>query len=232
MWIGFLFLCFLLTYLTHFIGQFVTDWIYNFFGIEVQNDLAEMTYITPFGINFLFVGILAPVFEELFYRKAIIDRLRRYGDLPAILISGLIFGLAHGNFNQVFYATAIGMLFGFIYLRTGNVFYTISLHMAFNMIGGVYSTELMRRLGESLTPAEGDTVGMVMLLAYNVFMILSIVVGAIFLIANIRRFCRSLQKGEYTLSFDKWMNALFINPGTWAFIAWTALLFVSSLLAS
>ena len=232
MWIGFLFLCFLLTYLTNFLGQFVTDWIYNFFGIEVQNDLAEMTYITPFGINFLFVGILAPVFEELFYRKAIIDRLRRYGDLPAILISGLIFGLAHGNFSQVFYATAIGMLFGFIYLRTGNVFYTISLHMAFNMIGGVYSTELMRRLGDSLTPAEGDTVGMVMLLAYNVFMILSVVVGSIFLIANIRRFCRSLQKGEYTLSFDKWMNALVLNPGMWVFIAWTAIVFISNLLAS
>ena len=232
MWIGFLFLCFLLTYLSNFIGQFVEVWIYNLLGVEVRDDVAEISYITPFGINFLFIGILAPVFEELFYRKAIIDRLRRYGDLPAILISGLIFGLVHGNFSQVFYTTAIGIMLGFVYLRTGNVFYTMSLHMAYNIIGGVYTTEMLRRLGDSLTPAEGDIIGTVMLVSYSVFIILSLVVGAVFLIANIRRFCRSLQKGEYTLSFDKWMNALFLNPGVWAFLAWMALLFVSSLLAS
>lgn len=232
MWIGFLFLCFLLTYITNFIGQFVNDLIYDLLGIEVQNDLAEMTYITPFGINLLFVGILAPIFEELFYRKAVIDRLRRYGDLPAILISGLIFGLVHGNFSQVFYATAIGMLLGFIYLRTGNILYTITLHTAFNIIGGVYTTEMVRRMGDTLTPAEGDLIGTVMLLAYSVFTILAVVVGFIFLIVNLKRFCRTLQKGQYSLTFDQWMNALVFNPGMWAFLAWTAIVFVSSLLAS
>ena len=89
MWICFASLCFLAYYLSNFVGQFVNTWIYNFFEIEVRNDIGEMSYITPFGANFLFLGILAPVFEELFYRKAIIDRLRRYGDLPAILISGV-----------------------------------------------------------------------------------------------------------------------------------------------
>ena len=113
MWICFAFLCFFVSYLSSFVGQFVEAWIYNFFGIEVQNDMAEMSYITPFGVNFLFIGVLAPIFEELFYRKAIIDRLRRYGDLPAILVSGVIFGLVHGNFSQVFYSTAIGLVLGF-----------------------------------------------------------------------------------------------------------------------
>ena len=232
MWICFASLCFLAYYLSNFVGQFVNTWIYNFFEIEVRNDIGEMSYITPFGANFLFLGILAPVFEELFYRKAIIDRLRRYGDLPAILISGVIFGLMHGNFSQVFYTTAIGILLGYIYLKTGNVFYTISLHMAYNIIGGVYTTEILRRLGDSLTPAEGDTIGTVMVLAYNIFTILAFVVGAIFFLFGIKRFCRSLQKGEYTLGFDKWMNAIFLNPGVWAFIAWTLLVFASSLLVS
>ena len=232
MWIGFLFLCFLFTYLSNFVGQFVETWIYNWLGIQIRDEVAEISYITPFGINLLFIGILAPIFEELFYRKAIIDRLRRYGDLPAILISGLIFGLVHGNFSQVFYTAAGGMLLGFVYVRTGNVFYTISLHMAYNLIGGVYVTEMVRRMGDGLTPAQGDVIGTVMLTAYSVFTVLSLVVGAIFLIANIRRFCRSLRKGEYALSFDKWMTALFFNPGVWVYIAWTVLMFVSSLLAS
>ena len=229
MWVGFLFLCFALSFATNYLGQYVNDWIYNMLGIEVENAVGEMTSVTPFGINLLFVGILAPVFEELFYRKAVIDRLRRYGDLPAILISGLIFGLIHGNFSQVFYATAVGMLLSFIYVRTGSVLYTISIHAAFNMIGGVYTTELVRRMGENLTPAEGDTVGQVMLLAYSVFTVLSLIVGTVFLLANLGRFRRSLKKGEYTLSFDKWMNALVFNPGMWVFVAMIALLFLSSL---
>ena len=232
MWFGFLFFCFVLTYLSNFIGEFVRTWFYNLLGVEIEDTLAEMTYMAPFGINLLFVGILAPVFEELFYRKAIIDRLRRYGDLPAILISGLIFGLVHGNFSQVFYATAIGMLLGFVYLRTGNVLVTISLHAAFNIIGGVYTTEITRRVGEGLAPAEGDVIGQLMVSTYEIFIIVALVVGVIFFIANAKRFKRSLQKGEYSLTFDQWMNSLVLNPGVWAFLAWIVILFVSNILAT
>ncbi len=231
MWVGFLFLCFALSYAANIAGQYFGDWIYNMLGVEVENELEQMTSVTPLGINLLFVGVLAPIFEELFYRKAVIDRLRRYGDLPAILISGLIFGLVHGNFNQVFYATCVGILLSFIYVRTGSVLYTISIHAAFNMIGGVYTTELIRRMDENMALAENDTVGQIMLMAYTVFTLLSLVVGTIFLLANLRRFSRSLQKGEYTLSFDKWMNALVFNPGMWVFLAIVALLFLSSLFA-
>ncbi len=231
MWVGFLCLCFALSFASNFLGQYVNDLVYNTLGLEVENELEQMTVTTPLGINILFVGILAPVFEELFYRKAVIDRLRRYGDLPAVLISGLIFGLIHGNLSQVFYATSVGMLLSFIYIRTGSVLYTISIHSAFNMIGGVYTTEMIRRMGENLTPAEGDTLGQVMVMAYSLFVILSLIIGFIFLIVNIARFCRSLKKGEYTLSFDKWMNTLLLNPGMWVFLFTIGILFVSSLLA-
>ena len=231
MWVGFLCLCFALTYGANILGQYVSNLLSNLTGLQVENELQEMTVSTPFFINLLFVGILAPVFEELFYRKAVIDRLRRYGDLPAILISGLAFGLVHGNFNQVFYTVAVGMLLSFIYVRTGSVLYTISIHAAFNFIGGVYTTELIRRVGENLTPAEGDTIGWVMMMAYSLFTIVSLIVGVIFFIANIGKFCRSLKKGEHSLTLDKWMNVIFFNPGVWVFLVMIALLFVSSLLA-
>ena len=231
MWLGFLFVCFIFSYLSNILSELVKTWFYNLLGIELEDTTAEMAYVTPLGINLLFAVILAPIFEELFYRKAIIDRLRRYGDLPAILISGLIFGLVHGNFSQVFYSVAIGMVLGFVYLRTGNVLYTIGLHAAFNLISGVYVTEILRRLGGSDMPAEGDVVGQIMVLAYDVFMIVALVAGIIFLIANFGRFKRSLQKGEHSLTFDQWMNALILNPGVWVFLIWTAILFASSIFA-
>ncbi len=229
MWVGFLFLCFALSYVSSYLGQYVNAWVYDVLGIQVENELEQMTTATPLGINILFVGILAPIFEELFYRKAVIDRLRRYGDLPAILISGLIFGLIHGNLSQIFYATAVGILLSFIYVRTGSVLYTISIHAAFNMIGGVYTTELIRRCGDSLTPAEGDTVGVIMVTAYSVFVILCMIIGPIFYLANAKRFHRSLKEGECTLRFDKWMNVLILNPGTWIFLGTITLLVITSL---
>ena len=229
-WVGFLCLCFAVTYGANILGQYFSEWLYNTTGLGVENELQEMTVNTPFVINLIFVGILAPVFEELFYRKAVIDRLRRYGDLPAILLSGLAFGLVHGNFNQVFYTVAVGILLSFIYVKTGSVLYTISIHAAFNLIGGVYTTELIRRVGEELTPAEGDTVGMLMVAAYGAFTIVSLIVGAVFLFVNIVRFCRSLKKGEERLTFGEWLRVIFLNPGVWTFIAVVALLFVSSLL--
>lgn len=229
MWVGFLCLCFTISFAANFVGQYISSWISFLTGAQVENELEQMTVVTPLGINILFVGILAPIFEELFYRKAVIDRLRRYGDLPAILISGVIFGLIHGNLSQLFYATAVGILLSFIYVRTGSVLYTISIHSAFNMIGGVYTTELLRRMGESLTPAEGDTVGEAMLMAYSIFVIFALVVGVIFLIANWRRFRRSLGQGEYTLTREAWSNVIIANPGTWVFVAMIAFLVLSSL---
>ena len=229
MWVGFLCLCFTITYVVNYLGQYAASWFTRRTNIEVDNELAEMTSVAPLIVNFVFVGILPPIFEELFYRKAIVNRLRRYGDLPAILISGLIFGLTHGNFSQIFYATFAGMLLSFIYIKTGSILYTISLHSAFNIIGGVYTAEVVRRIGSDLIPADGDTIGMTMILMYGAFVILALIIGTVFFVCNVRRFKRSLQKGEYTLSFDKWMNAIVINPGTWVFLVVVILMVVANL---
>lgn len=229
-WAGFLCLCFAVTVFANILGQYFSNWFSNLTGLQIENELQEMTSNTSFVVNLIFVGILAPIFEELFYRKAVIDRLRRYGDMPAILISGLAFGLVHGNFNQVFYTVAVGILLSFIYVHTGNVLYTISIHAAFNLIGGVYTTEIVRRVGETLIPAEGDVIGIVMVAAYAIFTVVALIVGVIFLIVNIGRFCRSLKKGEETLTLGEWIKVIFLNPGVWVFIVMIAILFISSLL--
>ncbi len=93
--------------------------------------------------------ILAPVVEELFFRKLLMDRLLGFGQLTAILISGLMFALAHGNFSQFFYTFGLGVLWAFVYAKTGKIGNTIALHMVFNFLGGVFMAELTRL-------AEGD----------------------------------------------------------------------------
>lgn len=55
-----------------------------------------------------------------------------------------MFGMAHGNFSQFFYAFGIGILWAYVYAKTGKVRYTIGFHMLFNLLGGVITVELSK----------------------------------------------------------------------------------------
>ena len=79
----------------------------------------------------------APVFEELALRKVLLDRTHKYGGLPAAVVSGLLFGLIHGNSGQFIFAFFLGMIFAAVYLYTGKIFYTILLHFMINFTATV-----------------------------------------------------------------------------------------------
>ena len=114
--LGLIAICFSVTIVGSMISTAISSLIERVTGQAPSNELQELTINTPLWANLLYVAILAPILEELFFRKLIIDRWRRWGDLPAILLSGLAFGLIHGNVGQVVYATLVGMVFGYIYI--------------------------------------------------------------------------------------------------------------------
>ena len=98
-------------------------------------------YIVPidtmsYGWNsiptWLLAIIVAPIFEELVFRKLVLDRIGSFGETPAVLCSALIFGLAHQNAGQFFLAFLLGVLFARIYLHTGKIVYTMVLHFMIN----------------------------------------------------------------------------------------------------
>lgn len=125
-------------------------------GREQSNPVEAIATGVPLWVLTLYTVILAPVAEELFFRRVLIDRLRRYGDKPAILCAAVIFGLAHGNFSQFFYAYLLGLIFGGMYCATGRLRYSIGLHMAINFFGSVYTTLLTRRVGGGVHPGGAD----------------------------------------------------------------------------
>lgn len=101
-------------------------------GEPVNNALLTVVTEGNVWISAIYTVLLAPVFEEILFRKLICDRVVQYGQRTAILISGLMFGLFHMNFNQFFYAAFLGGFFAFIYVKTGRLKYTIGLHMTVN----------------------------------------------------------------------------------------------------
>lgn len=127
------------------IGLGVQFAIVSLLGGSMQNVNATADLVMGSNpiMRTLVVGILAPIVEEMIFRKIFIDRVVKYGEVTAIVLSGLLFGLFHGNFFQFFFATLMGMFSAYIYVRTGRIWYSIGLHMAINLTNSVLTTGLM-----------------------------------------------------------------------------------------
>ena len=100
-----------------------------------MNEGVVESYVENVPIVLLFVCavIVSPIFEELLFRKILLEKLLPYGKVIAIAISSLFFGLYHANLEQLLYTMFLGVLCANIVLITGKIKYAIYLHMAFNL---------------------------------------------------------------------------------------------------
>ncbi len=84
----------------------------------------------------------APFFEELFFRGVLLRALARLfgrwgrwvGPAAAILISGVLFGLAHGESLQLLGLAAFGVVLGAVSYRTGRLGMNVVAHASFNAV--------------------------------------------------------------------------------------------------
>ena len=233
--LGLLSICFALTMAGGLIGNLLNSIISMFTGNEITNPVESMIDGVPTWLTFLTVAVAAPLLEELFFRKLVIDRLRRYGDLPAIIVSGVLFGLIHGNFSQFFYAALLGIVFGAVYCQTGRLRYTIALHMIINFFGSVYSLEMLKAMGDmsagmDLTYILEHIKGFLMLGGYYLLYgiaFLGCIPSAILLIRKMR-----LQKVPSPYSGEDWRNIVLGNPCVWILLVVLLSQFVLNLFAA
>lgn len=136
-WLVGLCICLLLMTAGGYISNILVTFIDMISGGTLVNPVETMLDQTSLWVDILFVVILAPILEELFFRKLLCDKLLALGEGVAVVVAGIIFGLAHGNFFQMPYALLVGFALSFIYVKTGKLIYTIGYHMALNFVGGV-----------------------------------------------------------------------------------------------
>lgn len=108
-------------------------------NVKMPADALQLltTLVThPWG--WITVGVLVPIAEEMVFRGAILRTLLtlcghrwRWG---AIVLSALLFGLAHGNMAQLLNATLLGCLLGWLYYRSGSIAPGIVFHMVNNSV--------------------------------------------------------------------------------------------------
>ncbi|MCL1904360.1 MAG: CPBP family intramembrane metalloprotease [Oscillospiraceae bacterium] len=107
-----------------------------------ERSFGTMNSIIPPNITcgivlFIYMVFAAAIFEEFFCRGIILNALKPYGNGFAIIISGFLFGIMHGNFQQFFYAFVLGIVFAYITLQTGSILASTILHASFNSIAGI-----------------------------------------------------------------------------------------------
>lgn len=96
-------------------------------------------------VTFIVTSICAPIFEELICRKIVVDKLSAENEYVAIVTSGLIFAILHGNFQQGAFTFLVGCLWAYIYLRTGRIIYTMCLHSIMNTATSAVTVPLLRK---------------------------------------------------------------------------------------
>lgn len=126
-------------------------------GLVGKNVVEQMLGGISPGVVLILVVILAPILEELFFRKLFLDRLGFVSRRVAVIACGLAFGLLHGNVSQFYYAFFMGCLFAAVYLKTGKLHYTVLLHAVANFCGGFMPILLDTKLSEETqTLLQGD----------------------------------------------------------------------------
>lgn len=89
----------------------------------------------PLVISLIHIGLIAGIFEELFFRGLILDGFNRnYSKKKAIIISSLLFGLIHLNPWQFVVGFLIGLVLAWILIETRSILLCIYIHFLYNAI--------------------------------------------------------------------------------------------------
>jgi len=163
------------------------------------------------------MGLIGPAVEELIFRKLLIDRSIKYGEFFSIMLSGVLFGLFHGNFQQLFFASLAGFLFAYIYIRTGRIRYTIFLHMLMNLTTSIFTVSIYMKALPFVSDIEAGSdisnegyLYIFLLLIWMMFLFAVAVTGIVLLCLRWKRF--KIYKAPNELSRSKIIGKTLAAP--------------------
>lgn len=142
--------------------------IFQSFGINYDVDMGEYPQgLFGFLLTVIAIAVVPPLVEEFACRGLILGSLRKFGDGFSIVVSAAVFGIMHGNFQQIPFAFLVGLALGYITVKSGSLWVAVAVH-AFNNFLSIAFNYLPASLPEAVKNA-----GYVMLL--SVIMLLGLV---------------------------------------------------------
>ena len=136
----------------------VLELLLNFLGLSALAAIELASGMPDTFSMFLYVGLVAPIVEEILFRGLLLRMMRPYGKLFAIVTTAFLFGMFHGNPVQSPYAFLSGIVLGYVTIE-----YSIGWAMVLHMINNLILGDTMTRLSQLLPPGLGDaqTIGLI-----------------------------------------------------------------------
>jgi membrane protease YdiL (CAAX protease family) len=172
----------------------------EFFGAESTFDVKNPLDVI---LCVIMTAVLPAIIEEWAFRGVLLKNLLPYGRGGAIVISSILFGLAHVDPPRIIFATAFGLMLGLCYEYTGSILVPMLIHFINNSIS-VMGT---------LMPEDSL---FVMLLGFIIFGFIGCGIAAIIIysIGGIKKqkvsLNRKLQHG-YTLPVFRYTSRMVLN---------------------
>lgn len=139
--------------------------------------LTEKMTTNPFGLNLLLMAIIPAISEEFVFRGVLFHTYRKDSVLYGVIISGIVFGLMHLNFNQFSYAFVLGIIFALIIEATGSIFATIIAHFVINGNSVVWMTisdKMLNVMGQSSQEIQSQMTPEYLMMIAGVYGIIAI----------------------------------------------------------
>lgn len=224
-------------YVGNIIGNYLNLFIGAFIGKTPENDVSSLVLDSNIWVVILLVVLIGPIFEEIIFRKLLMDKLGIYGDRVAIFVSAIAFGLFHQNLYQFFYAAMIGFVLAYLYSKTANIWYPIAIHMLVNFFGSVIPILLSDKLaryeeillhatnGAELTPeltAELSSLSAVV--GTYSFLTVGMVIAGIVIFFKQRKRIFVSDRAEVPIPKERRVSVILCNLGSISYIVLCGLL--------
>lgn len=143
-------------------------------------ELSDQILSLPMWQMIISVGLVSPFLEEVVFRGIFLQSYQRTGRIiGSIVLSSVLFGLMHMNFNQFTYSTVIGIMFALLVESTGSVLASFLAHAFFNSVEVItlyLSSDIMEEAEQYLSDMD-DT--MQQLLSIGIYLVLAVIAIAI-----------------------------------------------------
>ncbi len=120
---------------------FLYDMLFRHLGLDTPSNLPAGLAETGLGLGIVFVlaAVVAPVAEETFFRGFILAGIgKRLGNAWGIVLSALLFSVAHMQPGALLPIFILGLLLGGLYVRTRSIWPCILTHFAYNSIAMLF----------------------------------------------------------------------------------------------
>ena len=110
-------------------------------ALEVANDtFGNPTNNTELVIFLISIVIIAPLLEEIIFRRIVFKRLNmKFSFIISAIISSLIFGIGH-EFLGILGAIVFGVACCLLYIKYNNLLVPIAVHVVNNLLSGIFTS--------------------------------------------------------------------------------------------